>query len=99
MDDFGNGFSGMRMLVEYLPDYIKLDRQLIADIHRKHVNQAIVKGITRMCRQLGIQPIAEGVEKAEEYHWLRRIGIRLFQGFYFARPTFEALCDVRPSLF
>lgn len=99
IDDFGNGFSGMRMLAEYLPDYIKLDRQLISDIHRNHVKQAVVKGITRMCRQLSIQPIAEGVEKAEEYHWLRRIGIRLFQGFYFARPTFEALCDVRPTLF
>jgi EAL domain-containing protein (putative c-di-GMP-specific phosphodiesterase class I) len=43
--------------------------------------------------------MAEGVEVAEEYQWLREAGINLFQGFYFARPSFEARTDIHPKLF
>jgi EAL domain-containing protein (putative c-di-GMP-specific phosphodiesterase class I) len=99
LDDFGAGYSGLRLLAEYQPDYIKLDRNLIADIHQNRVKQAIVRGIHGICLQLAIEAIAEGVEKAEEYQWLQWAGIRLFQGFYFARPTFEALADVQPGVF
>jgi EAL domain-containing protein (putative c-di-GMP-specific phosphodiesterase class I) len=99
IDDFGTGYSGLRMLAEYQPNYIKLDRNLIADIHENYVKQSIVRGIRGICRRLSIETIAEGVEKAQEYHWLRRAGIHLFQGYYFARPAFEALSEVRPALF
>lgn len=43
--------------------------------------------------------LAEGVETAEEYHWLAAAGVDLFQGYYFARPAFEQLVKVEPSLF
>jgi EAL domain-containing protein (putative c-di-GMP-specific phosphodiesterase class I) len=99
IDDFGAGLSGLHMLATYQPDYLKLDRNLIADVHANPVKQVLVGGLIGICRQLSIDPIAEGVEKAEEYHWLRGAGIHLFQGFYFARPVFEALSEVRPSLF
>jgi EAL domain-containing protein (putative c-di-GMP-specific phosphodiesterase class I) len=99
IDDFGAGYSGLRMLADYQPNYIKLDRNLISDIHQNRVKQIIVKGIASMCRQLSITAIVEGVERAEEYRWLRKAGVHLFQGYYFARPAFEALCDVRPALF
>ena len=99
IDDFGTGYSGLRMLAEYQPNYIKLDRNIIADIHESHVKQTIVKGIGSICRQLCIELIAEGVEKFEEYEWLHEAGINIFQGYYFARPTFEALAEVRLTLF
>jgi EAL domain-containing protein (putative c-di-GMP-specific phosphodiesterase class I) len=99
IDDFGTGFSGLRRLAEYQPDYIKLDRDLVADIHLHRVKQAIVRGICCMCSDLSITPVAEGVEREEEYRWLRRAGIRLFQGYYFARPSFEALAEVPSALF
>jgi EAL domain-containing protein (putative c-di-GMP-specific phosphodiesterase class I) len=99
IDDFGTGFSGLRMLVEFQPNYVKLDRSLVADIHEDGVKQVILKGIRSICRQLSITPVAEGVEKAEEYHWLQEAGINIFQGYYFARPSFEALAEVRPALF
>jgi EAL domain-containing protein (putative c-di-GMP-specific phosphodiesterase class I) len=99
IDDFGTGYSGLRMLAEYQPNYIKLDRNIIADIYENHVKQTIVKGIGSICKQLCIEMIAEGVEKVEEYQWLRKAGINLFQGFYFARPVFEALSEVQPRLF
>jgi EAL domain-containing protein (putative c-di-GMP-specific phosphodiesterase class I) len=99
IDDFGTGYSGLRMLAEYQPNFIKLDRNLIADIHQDFVRQTIVKGIGNICKQLSIEIIAEGVEIEEEYQWLREIGINIFQGFYFARPSFEALIDVQSKLF
>ena len=99
IDDFGAGLSGLQMLAEYQPNYLKLDRNLIANVDQNPVKQILVGGLIGMCRQLSIDPIAEGVEKAEEYHWLREAGIHFFQGFYFARPVFEALSDVSPSLY
>ncbi len=99
IDDFGAGLAGLHMLAEYQPDYVKLDRSLIANVHTDHVRQVLVGGLIDICRRLSIEPVAEGVEKAEEYHWLREAGVRMFQGFYFCRPVFEALADVRPSLF
>jgi EAL domain-containing protein (putative c-di-GMP-specific phosphodiesterase class I) len=99
IDDFGTGFSGLGRLAEYQPDYVKLDRGLVEDVHVHHVKQAIVRGICGICNQLAITPVAEGVEKVEEYRWLRQAGISLFQGFYFARPAFEALADVPAALF
>jgi len=99
IDDFGADFSGLRRLAEYQPNYIKLDRSLIADVDGHWAKQVIVRGILGICNQLSITPVAEGVEKAEEYRWLRRAGVYLFQGFYFGRPAFEALAQVEPAVF
>ncbi|HUI89300.1 MAG TPA: EAL domain-containing protein [Anaerolineales bacterium] len=98
-DDFGAGYSGLNLLVEYQPNYIKLDRHLIGNIHQNPVMQSIVLGIRKICDQLSIEIVAEGVEQAGEYQWLREMGIRNFQGYYFARPVFEALPDVANRVF
>jgi EAL domain-containing protein (putative c-di-GMP-specific phosphodiesterase class I) len=99
IDDFGTGYSGLKLLVEYQPSYIKLDRNLIADIHEDRVKQAIFRGVSQVCKELSIDMMAEGVEKAEEYRWLHTAGVNIFQGYYFARPAFEALVEVPPQLF
>jgi len=99
IDDFGTGYSGLKLLVEYQPNYIKLDRHLIADIHKSYVRQSIVSGMRNICERMNIEIMAEGVEKQEEYRWLRSIGIHIFQGYYFARPAFETLPQVAPELY
>lgn len=91
IDDFGMGYSGLKLLLEYQPNIIKLDRELVSDIHKHPVKQYIFSGIQRMCQKLSIDIVAEGVEKVEEYIWLYKEGIDFFQGYYFARPEFEAL--------
>ena len=91
IDDFGMGYSGLKLLLEYQPNIIKLDRELVSDIHKNPIKQNIFSGVQRMCQKLSIDIVAEGVEKVEEYTWLYKEGIYLFQGFYFARPAFEAL--------
>lgn len=99
IDDFGDGFAGLRRLGEHRPDFVKLDRRLITGIHSKPAKQIIVHGIRDICRQLSIQLVAEGVETASEYHWLHTAGIHLLQGYYFAQPAFEALVEVEPAVF
>lgn len=99
IDDFGNGFSGLRRLAECRPDFIKLDRRLISGIEDQFAKQLVVGGIRDVCGQLSIQLVAEGVETADEYRWLQGAGIHLLQGYYFAQPAFEALAEVEPAVF
>jgi EAL domain-containing protein (putative c-di-GMP-specific phosphodiesterase class I) len=99
VDDFGAGHSGLSLIVQYQPNFIKLDRNLISGIHQDHVKQVVFKGIWQICKSLSIDIVAEGVETAGEYHWLQDEGVRLFQGYYFARPAFEALPDVANKVF
>lgn len=86
IDDFGAGYAGLTLLARFQPDKIKIDMALIKDIHISGVRQAIVRSIIRCCDDLGINIVAEGVEKIEEWCWLEFAGIHLFQGFLFSRP-------------
>jgi EAL domain-containing protein (putative c-di-GMP-specific phosphodiesterase class I) len=99
IDDFGAGYSGLKLLVEYQPYYIKLDRHLIGNIHENLVKQRVFSGIQKICESLSIEIVAEGVENVGEYHWLNEAGISIFQGYYFARPAFEALPEVANKVF
>ena len=99
IDDFGVGYSGLKLLVEYQPNYIKLDRELISDIDQDYVKQSIFSGIQQICEPLMIEIVAEGVETANEYHWLLDEGVNIFQGYYFAKPAFEALPDVANKVY
>jgi len=99
IDDFGTGYSGLKLLIEYQPNFVKLDRYLIEDIQENEVRQTILQGINLICRKLNVEMMAEGVEKVEEYSWLRALGVKYFQGYYFACPAFEALPEVSSESF
>jgi EAL domain-containing protein (putative c-di-GMP-specific phosphodiesterase class I) len=91
IDDFGAGYSGLNLLANFQPDQIKLDLTLVRGIESHGPRQAIVRAISQACFELGIDVIAEGVETWEEYRWLANSGLRLFQGYLFAKPGFESL--------
>jgi EAL domain-containing protein (putative c-di-GMP-specific phosphodiesterase class I) len=91
IDDFGAGFAGMNLLADFQPDLVKLDIGLVRGIDTNRARQVIVSHLVDMCVQLGVRPLAEGVETKEEYRALRDLGIGLQQGFLFARPAFEAV--------
>ncbi len=98
IDDFGSGFRELTALASFQPDIIKIDMLLLRDVDRDPARRAIVRGLVQMCRELGIRVLAEGVETCAEYRWLAGIGIDLFQGYFFAKPAFEALPTVRFDL-
>lgn len=91
IDDFGAGYSGLNLLAEFQPDIVKLDIQLVRSIDSNGPRQAIVRALVQACDDLGIDVLAEGVETHAEQRWFRRIGVKLFQGYRYARPAFEAL--------
>ena len=94
IDDFGAGYAGLGLLTEFQPQIIKIDIKLVRDIDHNPVKQAIVLGILMTMNRLGVQIIAEGVETAAEARWFHTNGVDLMQGYYFARPAFEALPEV-----
>jgi EAL domain-containing protein (putative c-di-GMP-specific phosphodiesterase class I) len=98
IDDFGAGHSGLNMLADFQPDIVKLDMALTRNIDTDRVRHAITRSIVSLCKELHISVIAEGVETVPEAATLRELGIRLFQGYLFARPATEQLPDIRPGL-
>jgi EAL domain-containing protein (putative c-di-GMP-specific phosphodiesterase class I) len=94
IDDFGATYASLTLLDDLDPDQIKLDMRLIRGVDRPGPRQAILRAIRRACYDLDIDVIAEGVETLAEYQFLAGQRIRLFQGYLFARPTFEALPPV-----
>ncbi len=99
IDDFGAGYSGLNLLAELRTDLVKLDMGLIRDIDSSPTRRAVVNAIVMACRELSIQPVAEGVESAAELKVLRDIGIDLFQGYLIARPAWKQLPAVDWSVF
>jgi EAL domain-containing protein (putative c-di-GMP-specific phosphodiesterase class I) len=94
IDDFGAGYAGLCLLAELKPDVIKIDMALIHGIDVSATKRAIVASIVNLANTLDILPLAEGIETSGELDTLRTLGIRLCQGYLFARPAIEALPSV-----
>ncbi|WP_449257500.1 EAL domain-containing protein [Bosea sp. (in: a-proteobacteria)] len=90
-DDFGAGYNCIAALLEIRPDILKLDMSLIRGIDADVRRRAIMSAIHDVCRRLRIAVIAEGIETRQEMDALRDLGIKLMQGYYFARPAIEHL--------
>lgn len=91
IDDFGAGFAGLNLLAQFQPQVLKIDMELVRGIDHHRARQVVVGGILRMAGEFGSQVVAEGVETEGEYAWLRAHGVRMFQGYYFARPEIGLL--------
>lgn len=91
IDDFGAGYAGLDLLSKFQPDVVKLDIELIKDIDRCHVKRTMVLHIRKMLEDLGAAVVCEGVETDAEYDTLRDLGVKLMQGYFFARPEVEKL--------
>jgi len=94
LDDFGAGYAGLGLLARLQPDLIKIDMELLRDIHVIPAKQAIIAGIVGIARTLDIKILAEGVENEQELTVLRATGISLFQGYHFAKPALMSLPSV-----
>lgn len=91
IDDFGAGYSGLSLLVDFQPDIIKLDMALLRGIDTDTVRQRIVRNVISMCHDLGIRVVAEGIETRGERDFFLSHGVSLMQGYFFAKPAFKAI--------
>jgi EAL domain-containing protein (putative c-di-GMP-specific phosphodiesterase class I) len=91
LDDLGSGFSSLNLLHMLRPDYVKLDIALVRDIDRDPFKAMLGAKIIEASRELDMTVVAEGIETAGEFQWLRDNGAHLLQGFYLARPAADPL--------
>lgn len=90
LDDFGAGSSTFDRLAIVRPNIVKLDRSLVFNLHQNFIHQEILKAITNMCFNIGALVLCEGVESEEEILKALRFDVDIFQGFWFAKPSFDA---------
>jgi EAL domain-containing protein (putative c-di-GMP-specific phosphodiesterase class I) len=86
VDDVGAGYSGLRQIIEVLPDYLKLDRSLVSDIDSDPDRAALVSAIAGYSRHVRSLLVAEGIEREEERRTLESLDVPLAQGFHLAMP-------------
>jgi EAL domain-containing protein (putative c-di-GMP-specific phosphodiesterase class I) len=87
-DDFGSGQARLIELAEIRPKYLKFDRQMIHAIHQSSYDrQHMLENLVRLVNELGVIPLAEGVECAEEGTLCGELGFALAQGFYYGMPA------------
>ena len=86
MDDLGEGFSSLRLWSELKPDYVKIDKHFIHNIHEDQVKFEFVRSIQQIARNAGAKVIAEGIECHEELSIIKDLKIDFGQGYYLGRP-------------
>lgn len=90
-DDFGAGQARIVELSEVRPQYVKFDRSLIRNLHTADSSrQRVVSSLVTMVLEMGIVPLAEGVELVEECAACVEAGFVLSQGYYHGKPMSTA---------
>ncbi|MEQ5842685.1 EAL domain-containing protein [Paraburkholderia acidicola] len=87
MDDFGTGYSSLALLSAMDVDTVKLARELLAFVPTRQRASAVIAGILALLEELDIRVVVEGVETADQAHWLEQWPNVLVQGYYFSLPT------------
>jgi diguanylate cyclase (GGDEF)-like protein len=86
IDDFGTGYSSLSYLQRFPADYLKIDRSFVSQLDEGAANKTLVSEIVSLAHKLGMKPVAEGVESAEQLAWVREMKCELAQGYYFSEP-------------
>jgi EAL domain-containing protein (putative c-di-GMP-specific phosphodiesterase class I) len=86
LDDLGAGYAGLTSFTQLEPEFVKLDMELIRDIHKHEMKRKIVRSMVQLCHDMGKSIIGEGVESTEEADVLVDLECDYLQGFLFARP-------------
>lgn len=100
IDDYGTGYSSVKQLSQIPFTELKMDRSLIDGIASKSHLQVIFESTLSMCNKLGIALVAEGIEKAKDWDYLRLAGCHVAQGYYIspAMPSHEIVNWVRAGM-
>ncbi len=98
IDDLGEGFSGLRLWSEIRPNYVKIDKHFIQNIHLDPVKLQFARSIQEIAAKSGARVIAEGIESQAELMVVRDLGIAYGQGYHIARPQAVPLREVPPEI-
>ena len=80
-------YAGLSLIAELQPDFIKIDKSLITDIHRDPVKRALVETTVTFADKIGARIIGEGIESKAQAVCLKEIGVHCGQGYFLARPA------------
>lgn len=86
MDDFGSEYSSLNLLKEFPFDAIKLDMNFLPSESEKNKGRTIIDSIIEMAQKLSIRTLTEGVEKEDDYLFLKDIGCEFVQGYLVSKP-------------
>ncbi|WP_394650444.1 EAL domain-containing protein [uncultured Deinococcus sp.] len=87
LDDLGAGHTSLTYLAALRPDLVKLDRDLIRNLHGDDARVPLVQALIRYAHDLGIRTVAEGVETAQELRLVTELGADYAQGYLLGRPA------------
>jgi EAL domain-containing protein (putative c-di-GMP-specific phosphodiesterase class I) len=94
LDDFGTGYSSLSYLHRFPFDKLKIDRSFITSVADDVRKAEIVRSITALAGNLGMELVAEGVETVEQRDALAGLNCRYAQGFLFSRPVDAAAARI-----
>ena len=86
VDDFGIGYSSLSYLRRFEVDYLKIDKAFVDGIESETESSGLIDQVIAIAKNLGLQIIAEGVERKVQADFLQRMGVMLAQGWHFAEP-------------
>lgn len=93
LDDFGSGYSGVQMLLQYPIDLVKFDRSMVKEITASQEKLEFIISTIQTCHQFHKKVCMEGVECEEELERVRQTKCDYIQGFYYYRPLeLEDIC-------
>jgi EAL domain-containing protein (putative c-di-GMP-specific phosphodiesterase class I) len=94
LDDVGEGYSSLNMIIDLKPDIIKVDRNIINNIDKDEMKRSVYKALRNLAMENDIKILAEGVETPYELATLKSIGLDYAQGYYFAKPSAEIIRQI-----
>ena len=87
LDDFGTGFGSLTHLRVLPVHYLKIDQSFVRDVATSPEDQAMVRGIVAIARELGVKTVAEGIEDAATLQLVSDYGVDFAQGYHIGRPA------------
>jgi diguanylate cyclase (GGDEF)-like protein len=87
VDDFGLGYSSLAYLKRFPVHQLKIDRSFVQGIGADNRDERLVEAVITLTRGLGVEVLAEGVERADQLAWLKEQGCGLVQGYFVGHPV------------
>lgn len=86
LDDFGNGYASLTYLQQVPVDILKIDRTFTIGVGHNVRNEAVIRALLGLARDMGMMLVVEGVEEPAQLEWLKAAGCQWAQGFLIGKP-------------